>query len=61
MHAAQVLLLHNAKVYLACRDQAKTEAVIRELEKQTQNTAIFLQLDLDNLQSVKAAAERFQK
>ncbi|KAK0459323.1 uncharacterized protein EV420DRAFT_1223642, partial [Desarmillaria tabescens] len=53
------LLLHNAKVYLAARNPEKTRNVIEELTKATGKTAVFLNLDLGDLKSVKAAAEEF--
>lgn len=53
------LLLHNAKVYLAARNPEKTEKVIKELTEATGKTAVFLELDLGDLKSVKAAAEVF--
>ncbi|OAX43192.1 NAD(P)-binding protein [Rhizopogon vinicolor AM-OR11-026] len=56
---ARVLLTKNAKVYLACRDTAKGEAAISELKHSTGREAILLQLNLANLQSIKAAAEEF--
>ncbi|KAJ8590565.1 NAD(P)-binding protein [Rhizopogon salebrosus TDB-379] len=56
---ARVLLTKNAKVYIACRNKAKGEAAIREFKDSTGKDAIFLQLDLANLKSVKAAAEEF--
>jgi retinol dehydrogenase-12 len=55
----QVLLTKKAKVYIACRDKAKGEAVVGELKEVTGKEAIFLQLDLANLKSIKAAAEEF--
>ncbi|OAX33476.1 NAD(P)-binding protein [Rhizopogon vinicolor AM-OR11-026] len=56
---ARVLLTKNAKVYIACRDKAKGEAAIRELKDSTGKDAFFLQLNLANLKSVKAAGEEF--
>ncbi|OJA21277.1 hypothetical protein AZE42_10595 [Rhizopogon vesiculosus] len=56
---SQVLLTKNAKVYIACRDKAKGEAAIRELKDSTGKEAFFLQLNLANLKSVKAAGEEF--
>jgi len=53
------LLSHNAKVYLAARNQQKAEAAIHDLYQDTGKTAIFLKLDLANLQAVKEAAEEF--
>ncbi|KAJ7486352.1 NAD-P-binding protein [Mycena galericulata] len=53
------LLLKNAKVYLAARSPDKAAAAIKRLEGETKNTAIFLQLDLADLPSVRKAAESF--
>lgn len=55
----QALLAHNAKVYIAARSQEKAESAIKDLEEQTGRSAIFLQLDLADLPSVRAAAEEF--
>ncbi|EMD31845.1 hypothetical protein CERSUDRAFT_162663 [Gelatoporia subvermispora B] len=46
-------------VYMAARSQEKAEAAIKELKDQTGKEAIFLQLNLSNLASVKKAAEGF--
>ena len=50
---------HNAKVYLAARSRAKGEAAIAELKTATGKEAIFLELDLSSLASVRKAAEEF--
>ncbi|KAF5337980.1 hypothetical protein D9758_014328 [Tetrapyrgos nigripes] len=55
----KALLEHNAKVYLAARSRAKAEAAIEELRKETGREAIWLQLDLADLLSIKAAAAEF--
>ncbi|KAF9221545.1 NAD(P)-binding protein [Gyrodon lividus] len=55
----KALLQHNAKVYVAARDQVKSETAIQELKFSTGNEAIFLKLDLGNLKAVKLAAEEF--
>ncbi|PCH41871.1 NAD(P)-binding protein [Wolfiporia cocos MD-104 SS10] len=55
----KALLEHNAKVYMASRSKDKAEAAIRELKEQTGKEAIFLELDLSNLVSVRKAAEEF--
>lgn len=52
---------HNAKVYLAARNEKKAEEVIEEFFKSTGKKAIFLSLDLADLVSVKKAAEEFQR
>jgi len=55
------LLIHNSKVYMACRSQEKAEASIVELKAETKKDDIhFLKLDLADLESVKAAAAEFQ-
>ncbi|EPT02095.1 NAD-binding protein [Fomitopsis schrenkii] len=55
----RVLLEHNAKVYMASRDRKKAEAAIEELKKTTGREALFLELNLANLASVRKAAETF--
>ncbi|KZT27891.1 NAD(P)-binding protein [Neolentinus lepideus HHB14362 ss-1] len=57
---AKALLLRNAKVYIAARSQEKSEQAIKDLEKETGKTAVFLKLDLADLPSIKAAAEEFK-
>jgi retinol dehydrogenase-12 len=51
------LLARNAKVYVAGRDEGKAAKTIADLKSQTGNEAIFLNVDLGSLKSVKAAAE----
>ena len=51
--------MHNAKVYLAARNRTKAEAAIANLKDETGRSAIFLELDLASLASVKRAAEEF--
>ncbi|KAJ6574425.1 NAD-P-binding protein [Mycena capillaripes] len=53
------LLLKNAKVYLAARSLEKAAAAIKRLEEETGKRAIFLQLDLADLPSVRESAETF--
>ncbi|KAL0960912.1 hypothetical protein HGRIS_005921 [Hohenbuehelia grisea] len=53
------LLMHNAKVYMACRDIDKATTAIDELWKETGKEAFFLHLDLADLASTKQAAEEF--
>ena len=54
-----MLLQHDAKVYLAARSTNKAEEAIRTLKAATGKEAIFLQLDLSDLASVKRSAEEF--
>ena len=58
---AKALLAKNAKVYLACRSEAKAQAAIAKLKEETGKEALFLQLDLGDLKAVKRAAEEFQR
>lgn len=44
---------------MAMRNREKGEAAIEKLQEDTGKTAIFLQLDLADLKSVKAASEEF--
>ena len=53
------LILKEAKVYLAVRSANKAAAAIKRLEGETKKTAIFIQLDLADLPSVRKAAEAF--
>lgn len=55
----QVLLINNAKVYLAARSLSKAQATIEELKASTGKEAIFLDLDLESLAGVKKSAETF--
>lgn len=55
----QALLQHNAKVYLAARSKARAEAAIADLKTATGKEAIWLELDLANLASVRHAAKEF--
>jgi hypothetical protein len=55
----QALLEHNAKVYVATRNQSKAEEAIRDLKKITGKDAHFLKLDLADLKGIKAAAEEY--
>ena len=55
----QALLSKNAKVNMACRSRQRAEEAIVDLKKQTGKEAIFLELDLASLKSVKSSAETF--
>ncbi|KAH9857650.1 NAD-P-binding protein [Lenzites betulinus] len=55
----KALLQHNAKVYLAARSKAKADAAIASLKEATGKEAIFLELDLADLASVKKSAQEF--
>ncbi|KAJ7041040.1 hypothetical protein C8F04DRAFT_1305865 [Mycena alexandri] len=57
--SVRALLQHNAKVYMACRSKTKAKTAISDLFLLTGKEAIFLELDLSSLLSVKAAAEDF--
>jgi NAD(P)-dependent dehydrogenase (short-subunit alcohol dehydrogenase family) len=51
--------LKNAKVYLAARSPEKAAAAIKRLQEETHKSAIFLQLDLADLPSVRRATDAF--
>ncbi|KAF7324561.1 NAD-binding protein [Mycena kentingensis (nom. inval.)] len=55
------LLMHNAKVYMGARSKSKAIEAIAELEKTTGKRAEFLEVDLSDLASVRAAAADFQR
>ncbi|KAI0723642.1 NAD-P-binding protein [Fomitopsis betulina] len=55
----KVLLLRNAKVYMASRSREKAEVAIAELRNETGREAVFLELDLSSLASVRKAASDF--
>ncbi|KAI0631524.1 NAD-P-binding protein [Trametes polyzona] len=55
----KALLTHNAKVYIAGRSPQRVADAIEDLRKETGKTALFLQLDLADLQSIKKAASEF--
>lgn len=44
---------------MASRSKEKADAAIKELQQQTGKEAIFLELDLSSLASVRKAAEEF--
>jgi NAD(P)-dependent dehydrogenase (short-subunit alcohol dehydrogenase family) len=57
---ARVLAARGAKVFLACRSEAKTKLLIDGICAQTGNTHLeFLPLDLGDLSSVRACASAF--
>lgn len=55
------LLLKNAKVYIATRSKDRADRAIAELREETGNEALFLQLDLADLSSVRKAVEEFKQ
>ncbi|KAJ6518864.1 hypothetical protein C8R45DRAFT_949562 [Mycena sanguinolenta] len=55
----RVLLNHNAKVYMASRNQAKAEEAIKELKEQTGKEAFFIKLDLGDLKTIKVTVAEF--
>ncbi len=57
---ARALAGAGAKVFLACRSEAKTRLVIEEIADQTGNRELrFLALDLGDLSSVRSCASSF--
>lgn len=57
--AAAELAAQGATVYLACRSAEKTRPVVAEIAERTGVEPRFLQLDLADLDSVRACAEEF--
>ena len=55
------LLRKNAKVYMASRNRMKADEAIAELKNETGNEALFLELDLADLNSVQCAVEEFRR
>lgn len=55
----RALLRENARVYVAARGRSKAEAAIAELKQETGTEAVFLELDLASLASIRRAAEEF--
>ncbi|KAK8004541.1 hypothetical protein PG989_004260 [Apiospora arundinis] len=56
---ARLLYSRNATVYLAARDESDTIQHIKQAGPRSAGTLAYLPLDLGDLRSVKAAAERF--
>ena len=61
LETVRALLPKNAKVYIAGRSKSKAETAISQLKEETGKEALFLELDLANLKSIKQAAEEFQR
>jgi NAD(P)-dependent dehydrogenase (short-subunit alcohol dehydrogenase family) len=57
----QALLDHNAKVYVAGRDEKKGIEAMQWLKTETGKEAHFLKLDLADLKAVKASAEQYMR
>ncbi|KAI0710962.1 NAD(P)-binding protein [Earliella scabrosa] len=55
----KALLNHNAKVYIAGRNPQKVQEAIEELQAETGKTALFLQIDLADLRSIKEGVSSF--
>ncbi|KAJ6564690.1 hypothetical protein B0H19DRAFT_1068212 [Mycena capillaripes] len=58
-HTVKQLLLKNANVYLAARSPEKAAAAIKSLAEETRKTAIFTELDLGDLRSMRRGAGAF--
>lgn len=50
---------HDAKVYIASRSKTKADVAIKELKESTGREALFLELDLANLESIHKSAQEF--
>ncbi|KAH8082451.1 NAD-P-binding protein [Cristinia sonorae] len=55
----KALLEHNGKVYMASRDKTRVQTAVASLKEATGKEAIFLELDLSSLESVRKAAQEF--
>lgn len=56
------LAKRNAKIYLACRDETKTQSAINEIQTATNNDKLhFLKLDLSSLTSIRECSDNFHK
>lgn len=59
---AKGFLAHHAKVYLACKKSAKTDAVLEEFKRDHPGDRVqFIECDLASLTSIEAAAQEFLK
>ena len=47
-------------MYLAARNKSRAEAAIVSLKQETGRKAVFLELDLSSMASIKRAAQEFQ-
>ncbi|KZV80273.1 NAD(P)-binding protein, partial [Exidia glandulosa HHB12029] len=59
LETVKELLKKGGKVYLAARSQSKADEAIEQLATDIGKKAIFLELDLGSLSSVKRAAQTF--
>lgn len=59
LELARILYSKNAKVYIAAREEGSAIASIKQAEPASKGELVFLHLDLADLNSVKASAERF--
>ncbi|KAJ0114144.1 hypothetical protein J7T55_007978 [Diaporthe amygdali] len=59
LELARMLYSKDAKVYIAAREEGNAIANIQKAEPTSKGELVFLHLDLADLNSVKASAERF--
>jgi retinol dehydrogenase-12 len=57
----KALLYKKAKVYIASHSETRVKATIQELKELTGQEALFIELELSSLSSVRAAAQQFQQ
>ncbi|KAG8988878.1 hypothetical protein FRB90_002509 [Tulasnella sp. 427] len=57
----KALVAKNAKVYMASRSKSRADQAIADIREQTGKDAIFLELDLANLDAVTRAANEFKR
>ncbi|TCD69330.1 hypothetical protein EIP91_008086 [Steccherinum ochraceum] len=55
----KALLQHNGKVYIASRNKTRVDAAIEKLKNETGKDALFIELDLASMASVRRAAKEF--
>ncbi|KAJ7170001.1 hypothetical protein C8R46DRAFT_220507 [Mycena filopes] len=56
----KAVLFKNAKVYMLSRSRERAEAAISRLKSETGKEALFIQLDLADLDSVRKATDEFK-
>ena len=61
LETVKALLKKNAKVYIAGRDRTKADKALKTLKEEMGKDALFIELDLANLKSVKRAAAEFKR
>jgi NAD(P)-dependent dehydrogenase (short-subunit alcohol dehydrogenase family) len=58
---ARALVVRGARVFIACRDEARTQALSEQIRRDSGESLEVLTLDLARFESVRACAEQFAK